>query len=391
MRRIIALLFGNVLVLMGIGGCAKVSNNRESSLTKTSETITAPMTMFFLADESVRSLVNIQGRYSVLPSQGVTLDWTGSALEFTAECSGDVVLELMVQTQIRSKDTDRTSVYFSVYMDGQRMPRQEVKTPPIGQTGTVELVLAQGLSRGTHTFSLIRETEAVSAFVTARTIGLYGNIQKTKARPQLIEFVGDSITAGLCNVYRALHGTDSEKSSYAVYQDGTQTYAWMTAQRLNADYSILATSGISVYYGYNSTYSGTWLEYYPYVNPYRDRTERWESTRSADLVCINLGTNDVWGGMTFTDDELAARMAELMKNIRNQHPDAGIVWIVGGIIDSYQSAAELAVDSLGGEDNQYYLCVVSSGLMGCGHPSAEEHERMADELTAFITAKNLLK
>ena len=65
-----------------------------------------------------------QGRTGAVGT-GLTMDWSGSGIEFNADCEGDVYLNMKVQSSWKH-------AYITAVVDGKRMPRIEAKTNSTG-------------------------------------------------------------------------------------------------------------------------------------------------------------------------------------------------------------------------------------------------------------------
>ena len=97
-----------------------------------------------------------------------------------------------------------------------------------------------------------------------------------------IEFVGDSITAG----YGVL-GNKGDAWS-VTNSDCTGSYAYLTAQKLDADYSVVAWSGIctKAYMWANINMDNL------YKRVSNSNTAQYAFDFSPDVVVLNLGTNE---------------------------------------------------------------------------------------------------
>lgn len=339
-----------------------------------SPTVTTPkepaVSVFSLADTAVLSKVKIQGRSGPV-SSGVSFDWSANTLEFQAACAGSVSLTL--------KENASQTLYYTVLVDGKEQKRAH-------RTGS-RLFLAENLPQGDHTFQVVRQTESFYGQATLCAIELTGQLKSRPAdRPLYMEFLGDSITVGLGNLCL---GLPQPASDYSENQDGTQSYAYLTAQALGADISVLARSGIGAYHGWDGG-NPALPPMYESISYYRDKTAPWAFSRQADIVVINLGTNDLWTGGS--SSALTQAMQDFMRQVRQKNPRAAIVWAAGGIMADYLDEAADAVNRLGGAAKNYYVCPLPCGPNkgGNGHPTAEQHQSMADSLVAFLRQNRLV-
>ena len=339
-----------------------------------SPTVTTPkepaMSVLSLTDKAVLAKVKIQGRSGPV-SSGISFDWSANTLEFQAVCEGSVSLNL--------KEKASDTMYYTVLVDGKEQAR--------ARSSGSRLLLAENLPKGDHTFQVVRQTVSFFGQVTLCSIELKGQLKSRPAdRPLYMEFLGDSITVGMGNLCL---GLPAPASFYSVNQDGTKSYAYYAAQTLGADISVLARSGIGAYQGWDSG-NPALPPMYDYISYYRDKTARWDFSRQADIVVINLGTNDLWTGGS--SRALTQAMQDFMRQVRQKNPQAKIVWAAGGIMADYLDEADDAVDSLGGPQKGYYVCPLPCGPNkgGNGHPTAEQHQSMADSLVAFLRRNHLV-
>ena len=366
-----------------------------------------------LNDNDSLSKLNLQGR-DYLRSGYPNLDWTASEIEFWATASGNVEVSMDVNIKARSQ------IYFTVYVDDVRQPRMGIyhssvsNAPNVVKKGKATLNIDLGKDYKEHHIRIIRQTEAYSATITVKSLTMFGELNETKAKEKtLIEFIGDSITGGLGDMTLGSDtkyydpGYPDDKRNYGDgNQDGTIAYPFLTAENIGYDRRVLSRSGISVYYP-NSTSRDfnditlSWTNAYKYTNVFdaNNQTAEYSAKRKADIVCINLGTNDTGANNRYKyveeesfNTEFAKKVKEFLVIVRNANPEAKIVWVVGGMTDSYLAGVQTAITDLGGEKEKYYLCKVSSELKdGVGaHPSKAQHAQLADELTKYLN-ENILK
>ena len=265
------------------GGNASVDRTTASSGSVSSAPTSnnASVSVFSLADAAVLSKVKIQGRSGPV-SSGVSFDWSANTLEFQAVCEGSVSLNL--------KEKASDTMYYTVLVDGKEQAR--------ARSSGSRLLLAENLPKGDHTFQVVRQTESFFGQVTLCSIELKGQLKSRPAdRPLYMEFLGDSITVGMGNLCL---GLPAPASFYSVNQDGTKSYAYYAAQALGADISVLARSGIGAYHGWDGG-NPALPPMYESISYYRDKTAPWAFSRQADIVVINLGTNDLCQYLTAAD------------------------------------------------------------------------------------------
>ena len=115
--------------------------------------------------------------------------------------------------------------------------------------------------------------------------------------------------------------------------------------------------------------------------------QKWDFERKADVVVINLGTNDrtmVAAGKT-TLAEIQNGFTSFCLLVREKYPAAKIIWAYGMMDQSAEPQIKAALTAAGGEAaGFYYVSLISDGSGGNGHPSANAHEANAEILTDAI-------
>jgi hypothetical protein len=128
---------------------------------------------------------------------------------------------------------------------------------------------------------------------------------------------------------------------------------------------------------------------------FNDKTERWDFSRfTPDVVCINLGTNDL---STHNYDVKRLRQAyvDFIRTVRGHYPKSKIVMLVGSMLVGKE--LEIAKNTLndvvqemkkGGDKELYrFDFTPQNGDLKYGaswHPSLWQHQKMAGELTAYL-------
>ncbi len=324
--------------------------------------------------------VTLLGRTEV-GDDGIVPHTTGAGIAFYSDCSGDIELTVTGTSNMFNAQ------FFAVYVDG--VMQERVKFPlTVKQDVTRTLTVATGLSDQTHRVEIVRETEEVNASCTFNSITLNGTLTPAAKAPMLIEFVGDSITCGY-GAYPQTAESIRLSVDHSIREAGTQTYAYLTAAELGMDFQACCTSGYGAECGWN-TDGVNMQDMYPYTAYHHDHSgdaALWPFARTADIVVINLGTNDV-SSRTRNGKSMAqigAGMKALMEQVREKNPDAAIVWCTGMMGVFADSEVKANVESLGGAAAGYYYCELPTGTSGgAGHPNLEQQAAAAEVLTEFL-------
>jgi hypothetical protein len=273
---------------------------------------------------------------------------------------------------------------FNFYMDDGELKAINV-TP-----GKKTYTLVNNIEAGVHKFRFVKssmvEYATAALAVEIESIELYGELGVAESREHFIEFVGDSITCGV--------GAYSSASTEAYSE---MSYAYIAANKLDADYSLVSISGIGAGKS-TDRHNGLLMgQVYSLNNYYRSKTDKYEPERKADLVVINLNTNDRWSfDKPEMKDQFTAKVKDLIDQVKAIHgEDVKIVWVMNMMSD-YSS---LYVDvwtiqylrSIGGEEAGYYYFVAERNSQGgASHPISDAHARVGAALSDFIIEKNIL-
>ena len=218
-----------------------------------------------------------------------------------------------------------------------------------------------------------------------------------------IEFIGNSITCGYGN-----EGTKPNEGFDYATENHYYSYASITARALNAQHWVVARSGIGAYRNYGEAKTGSprscmpvQYEYIGYAYDLRLREEptflreKWDFSRyQPDVVCINLGTNDL-STPNYDIKLFTEAYRKFLKNVRGHYPNAKIVLLLGSMLNGKEmELAHKILDELRDEahkngDKEVYRFdfTPQTGDLYYGaswHPSIWQHEKMAGELTAFL-------
>ena len=303
------------------------------------------------------------GRCAVT-QESITCDWGGSGFSFNADCEGNISLHYI-------KDSEQ-DVFFTVYIDGVRS-QQRVKLS--GKEGWCSI--GENLDKRTHFFEIYKQTEIKKGFLCEfDMISMKGDFADPPAcKDILIEFLGDSITAGIGNLGR--NGIDGGEP---INSDTTQTYAFIAGRELNADFSIIAQGGASL-----TPNTGTGIHLasvYDYVSFERNKLDHWRYDRHPDIIVVNLGTNDRSVG----SDIFVNGVKTLGSMLRSYHKHAKIVFCIG-MMQKGERTVEFkrAIKQLGGEEANYFFLMLPTNNEGSGaHPSVNGNKEAAKTLIEFL-------
>ena len=283
------------------------------------------------------------------------------------------------------------SGYFMVQID----EAEPFKVSFMGERDSVA-TLATALQRGEHTVRMMYVIEGYELKPDFRGFVLDkdGHLLTPQPLPErTIEFIGNSITCAYGN-----ESTDAADHFDYATENHYYGYAQMTARALDAMAYVVARSGIGVYREFGGPKTGTpknvMTTEYEYTNLY-DRSERWDFSRyQPQVVCINLGTNDL--STNNYDVKLFKQgFVKMVRLVRQHNPQAKIVLLCGSMLGGKE--LEIAKNTLNevmeeahksGDSEVYrFDFTPQNGSLQYGadwHPSLWQHQKMAGELTAFL-------
>lgn len=254
------------------------------------------------------------------------------------------------------------------------------------------ITLAESLGEGAHSLRVTYAIEGYEKHPEFRGFVISGpgsKILPAPERPKLrIEFIGNSITCG--------YGTEADSGdthfSYDT-ENHTLSYAYLTARALDADFNVVARSGIGMYRSYNGPREGTPDNRIPAEYDHTliyDRAHYWDHRSfRPDIICINLGTNDT-SVDNYDINLFEEAYKKFLAHLHLLQPQAKIVLLTGPMLHGKPLEDVTAVlDSLAeGKDYVYRFDMSEqTGELGYGadyHPSRAQAAKNAAELTAFL-------
>lgn len=328
-----------------------------------------------LTVKATDSRITYMGRTMVTPHESVRFNYPG------------VTAMLNFSGPSLQMHTNPGSGYWMVEVDS--LPPQKMFVAP---TDSI-LKVASDLDNGTHS---ARITYCIEGFefnpeIKAFSISDNGRILDAPGKGNLkIEFIGNSITCGF-----GIEAPDASCPFSYDTENHTLGYAYLTARALNADFNMVCRSGIGIYRNYNGPKEGNLSQTMPMEYSctmlYHPESP-WDFSRFIpDIVCINLGTNDT-SCNNYDIGIFRERYNKFVDRLRAYYPDAKIVLLSGAMLNGKElELVKKALDDVAsGRDNVYRFDMSpQDGSLGYGagaHPSAKQAQKMASELTGFLSS-----
>jgi len=331
--------------------------------------------------EQTYSIANMDGKYKTqgrtdVSAKGLSLSHTATSFEFNAYCKGEVALELNA-TSI--PEDSGYGVYFSVYVD-QKLQRDRIL---VKKNEKQTVVIAKKLEEGEHLIQLFRQTENKTGNITISSLTITGELlDAPKDNELLIEFVGDGLTTGVGNQGG---GTMSKLDAFVpLYQDGTKSFAFLSAQCLGADLSVVAEQNSALLCCEEGNSISDIYDYFP------NTISKYQAEREPDIVVVNLGTYDYKNRFSYEKSltDIKNELIVFAEMLREKHSQAKIILVSGMMEDTLKKYAVEAVDELGGEQRGFYYQQLVFDTKGTSEYSSEKgHEQSAAVLVDFIKTK----
>jgi len=276
--------------------------------------------------------------------------------------------------------------WVNVLIDGRRVDKILIEDKDGHQQ------LAADLGPGPHTIEIVKATEGMVGNIAFKGFTLPDDGKSLPwsgpAETRRIEFIGDSITCGY-----GIEADGPDNPFLPETENFSDSYAAHAIRALDADYLIVARSGIGMLRNYGGPAEGNPGDNMPAVY---DRTlfksqtpaPTWDPARfTPDVVCINLCTNDFSKG----GPDLALfeeTYATFVRRIQDRYPDARIVLLLGPMTTKPEIREILERVAANTGDTVSCFQMSPQGKHGFGahyHPSKKQGEINGAELAAHLS------
>lgn len=239
--------------------------------------------------------------------------------------------------------------------------------------GTVNLTPTP-LAAGTHSLRVAARTDYDYIAFQGLVLDAGATTIAPTLSAKLIEFIGDSITAGYLD------------SKYAL-----SDYAWLIGEQLGVQHTQIAQSGICLVDNvqcYSPNAIGMSRQFFKEQNPSFPNSPNWDFSRyQPSAVVINLGTNDS-GFSSITTATFQSTYETFLRNIRNVYPAARI-FVLRTFAGVEAAPTQAAIQAVGDSNIQYVDTtgwVSSSDTIDGTHPSDAGQAKIANLLGPILAA-----
>lgn len=309
-----------------------------------------------LGNDSIR----IKGRHTEVDGC-LAFDWTNSGFTFAFFGTGFII-------SLGAYNAD-TPAYVKIVIDGNRRQRFAVVN------GSEKLII-EGLSEKRHRVEVLKVTESNEKllFDDITLLGIDAAFRNPPFNsPRRIEFIGDSITAG----YGVL-GASSDPTYQTFQQDGTYSYAYLTAEKCSADARFICISGKGIVCNCEGNREDVKAgQYYNYLTRQGGVCDDgW----TADVVVINIGTNDCGGPAP--DDEFIEAAKDLVSKVRARYPEAKIIWMYGMMSQLYAETLRNTIREISETDKNVHFLFVDTMFGNESETGANGHPNVRASMRA---------
>ncbi|MCQ2575986.1 MAG: GDSL-type esterase/lipase family protein [Treponema sp.] len=392
MRKIILSLLTSALVFGSISCASKTTSSSESIEAAVETTVvTGPAAVKEFIPDS--SNVKLLGR-SFYDGLNLVMTYSSTGAEFNVSAK---TLEVEINADSNGGRNADSAARIVAFVNGKRVLDEMLRSRNQRYTVFTGEALTEGVVQ------ILKVSEATSSF--AGISGIYtdeeGSVTPTEKKALKIEFIGDSITCG--------YGVDDPNRNNhfkTSTEDNTKTYAYKTAQMLDADYSMVSISGWGIISGYSGDgkkhgesalpayYEKAAFSWGTTIDGYNPKDIAWDfNTFVPDVIVINLGTNDA--SYTKNDpekcEEFKQAYIKFIEQVRDNNENAIIVCALGIMGQDLYPYVEAAVDDYiydSWDEDVFALKfdsqLASDGICADWHPSEKTNQKAAVRLTNLI-------
>ena len=319
----------------------------------------------------------------------LTLFWTASGFEVNVKAA-----ELWVEIEA---DYDVQEPWFSVLVNDAPIARQ------MAMKGRSRVCLFRSRNpEEIKNVKFVKDSQAMhddeSCYLQVHALYTDGDFYPVKEHPYKLEFIGDSITSG-----EGIYGAREEIDWVAMFFSGVNSYAAMTAKKLDAELRIVSQSGWGLFASWDGLLDRALPQRYEKVcgvltgehNRALGSQDDYDFTGwQPDAVVINLGTNDesafAMDGFDHELSEFEEAGVAFLKKVRRHNPEAEIVWAYGMLGNAMNVSIVRAIDTYCRQTKDtkvHYLELPATTAETVGsreHPGFFNHQLAAGVLAEYL-------
>ena len=360
----------------------------------------APKTVKETVTPASDSLITYVGR-TFVEGGSVSFDWTATYVRISFE--GNYLA-------INASDTHRD--YFSVWID--KAPTAEPdRIIAIGNgdekstfgkievnsvyDGRIEIVNENDFKAiygkkipSQHFVTIQKRTEGEQGTTTFREIITKGKLlHAMPVKPRVIEFVGDSYTCG----YGSENSVAADPFTPETENCG-KSYASVVSRYFNADYVVVAHSGMGICRNYNTKFEG-WYMPDRYTQTFdMNKDIKWDASKGGfkpDITVIYLGTNDFSVSLQPSESRFIRYYQRLLQEIKDNYGENHPILCMSSTCDENLSKYVHAAVKQSGMKNVNYMDFTPGihhnddrNLGASYHPNHLAHQKLAYQVIPYI-------
>ena len=331
------------------------------------------------------SRITYVGRH-LANEEGVSFDWSGVYAKIRFE--GNYIA-------IKASDTQKN--YYNVWIDKDASSAPDKIISIFGKDSLITLFdeayfKSVKNTKGTDVHRLIiqKRTEGHQGRTTIHSFITKGRILEAEGpKERIIEFIGDSYTCG--------YGTENSIRTdpfKAETENSNLSYAPIVARYFDADYILIAHSGMGISRNYNEGEKG---HYMPdkYLQTFDiDETVKWDAKSSnlkPQITVIYLGTNDFSTNRQPTLRNFKENYIRLLKSIKENYGKDHPILCVGSKMDEMLYDYLRDIVRICGLSQVSYMVLserihnIDSELGASWHPNYKGHIKKAYAMIPYIS------
>lgn len=330
------------------------------------------------------SRITVVGRTQV-NDKGISFDWTGTYVKIKFEGS-----------YLALKVSDTKKNYYNAWLDcGADKPADKLFTT-FGSDSLIVVFDENDMKAKygkkiptTHEVIIRKRTEGEQGTTTLQSVVTKGALLQAEGlKARQIEFIGDSYTCGYGTEGKAAtekFRVDTENANYS--------YAAIVSRYFDADYYVVAHSGMGIARNYNDKFAG-WLMPDRYEQTFDENREvKWDASKDAfkpNVTVILLGTNDFSVSKQPSTSSFKNNYIRLLKSIKanygENHPilctaAKGDPMLFEYIKEAAQSCGLKNVSYMGYGDSVFSDSEYGSDY----HPNYEAHRKLSSCVIPYIS------
>lgn len=315
---------------------------------------------------------------------------SGSAVEFTVSAKS---AEVTIAGDYSINNDEKYRSRYAVIVDG------EIITDDVMSEKSKTIELFKGEKSRTAEVKIIHLSEANNGTIGVSEIKVNSDspvpVVPAREKELSIEFIGDSITCAY-----GVEGKSASDQYTTKTENFMKSYAYLTAEKLGADYSAVSYSGHGIISGYSNdgkrNTDNLVPPYYKNCGNLSNYAEPWDFTENPnDVVVINLGTNDysyVSKDFDTRSQEFVDGYEDFLETVRECNPDAYIICtfgIMGG--QEMYPLIEQAVEDFSKKTGDDKITVFQSPMqnMADGYGADYHPSEITQQKNAYILADKI--